>query len=101
MTNLHGKGEMNKAPRVLVYDIETSHNIVAQFDPKDQYTQHHNILVERFIICAAWRWLGEKTVHTVQIDKPFDDYKVVKKLHEVMSEADCVVAHFGDRFDKP
>jgi hypothetical protein len=98
---------MSNSPRVLLYDIETSHNIVAQFDPKDEYTPHTNILVERFIICACWQWLGETKIHTVAItddskrfakDK-YDDYRVVKTLHEVIGKADVLVGHNSIRFD--
>lgn len=87
-------------PKILIYDIETSHNIVAQFDPRDEYTPHTNILKERFIICAAWRWLGEKKVHTVEVGTDLDDKNVVKTLHGLLSEADVIVAHNGDSFDK-
>lgn len=94
-------------PKILIYDIETSHNIVAQFSLDDKYTYPSNILQERFIICAAWQWLGEKKVHTVSglddpkrfAKDPFDDYHVVKTLRDVMSEADVIVAHYGDSFD--
>lgn len=85
--------------KVLIYDLETSHNIVAQFDPKDQYTPHTNILQERFIICAAWKWLGEKKIHTVATFTN-NDKVVLEVLHKVMSEADLIVAHNGDNFDK-
>lgn len=94
-------------PRILLWDIETSHNIVASFQLRDEYTPHTNILQERFVICAAWKWLDEKKVHTVSIlDDPkrfkkdvADDYYVVKTLHQVLSEADVIIAHNGDAFD--
>ena len=94
-------------PRILLYDIETTHNIVAQFDPKDQYTPHQNILQERYIVTAAWMWLGEKTVHSVSVlddlklyrKEPHNDKHVVETLHKVLSEADVVVGHNSDQFD--
>lgn len=94
--------------KVLFYDIETTHNVVAQFDLKDQYTPHTNILQERYIVTACWKWLGERTVHSVSVlddpklyaKDPHNDYHVVKTLHAVLSEADCIVAHNGDAFDK-
>jgi hypothetical protein len=94
--------------RILFYDIETTHNITAQFDLRDEYTPHTNILQERYVVCAAWQWLGEKKVHTVAtIDdpklfkaNPHNDYHVIKTLHDVLSQADVIVAHNGDAFDK-
>lgn len=99
---------MVNKPRVLIYDIETALQIVANFDLRDEFTPHTNILAERYIICAAWRWLGESKVNTVSVlddpkryDKnPHDDAHVVKTLHDVLSQADCIVAHYGDAFDK-
>jgi hypothetical protein len=98
-----------KAARVLIYDIETSLQLVANFDLRDEFVPHTNVIVERHLICAAWRWLGDKQVQTVSLlddpkryaRDPHDDYHVVKTLHDVLSEADCIVAHYGDRFDKP
>jgi predicted RNA-binding Zn-ribbon protein involved in translation (DUF1610 family)/DNA polymerase elongation subunit (family B) len=99
----------NNGPKVLIYDIETTHNIVAAFDLYPEMIPHDNILQERFIVCACWQWLGEKKVHSVSVlDDPArfkkdhtDDYVVVKKLHELFSEADVIVAHYGDAFDYP
>lgn len=101
------KSGSTKEPRILLFDIETTHNIVAQFDLKDEYTNPDNIIQERYIVCAAWQWAGESKVHAVSVlddpkryaKNPHDDYHVVKVLHELMSEADCWVAHNGDGFD--
>lgn len=86
-------------PKVLLYDIETTHNVVAQFDPRDEYTPHTNILKERYVVCAAWQWLGEKKIYTVATYNG-DDKNVIKALHKVMSEADIIVGHNADAFDR-
>lgn len=96
-----------KEPRILLWDIETSHNILAKFDLREEYTNYNNILVERHLFCAAWKWLGDKQVSAASLvddRKRFkadihDDYHVVKTLHGVVSEADVIVAHNGDKFD--
>lgn len=96
------------SPKILIYDIETSFDVVAVFQlAKNDYIPHTNILKERYIICACWKWLGEKEVHSVSVlddpkryaKDPHDDLYVVKTLHNLMSEADVVVAHNGDQFD--
>lgn len=89
-------------PRILYWDIETFPNIVMSWslwvngglDPD-------NIVQERSIICAAWKWQGEKQVHHVSISPahPIDDRKVVETLHKVISSADAIVHHNGDKFD--
>lgn len=97
-----------REPRILLYDIETSLQSVAVFQlGGNDWIQPSNILQERHIICAAWQWLGEDKIHTVSIlddperyaNDPTDDKYVVETLHKVLSEADVVVAHYGDSFD--
>lgn len=98
---------MTKGPRVLIWDIETTHNIVASFQLRDEYTPHTNIIQERYIVCACWKWLGEKKIYSVSTlddakryaKNPHDDYHVVKTLHSLIEEADVIVAHNGDSFD--
>lgn len=66
------------------------------------------ILQERYVICAAWSWNDESKVHTSSVlddpkryrKNPHDDYHVIKTLHKVLSEADVIVHHNGDSFDK-
>ncbi len=97
-----------REPRVLFYDLETSLQTVAVFQlGGNDWIQPSNILQERHIICAAWNWLGEDKVHAVSLlddpkrfkENPHDDRYVVEELHKVMSEADVIVAHYGDSFD--
>lgn len=97
-----------REPRILLYDLETSLQTVAVFQlAGNDYIQPQNIIQERHIICAAWQWLGEKTVHTVSLlddperyaADPHDDRYVVETLHTLMSEADVLIAHYGDSFD--
>jgi hypothetical protein len=99
---------MSTEPKTLLWDLETTHNIVATFRLHgEDYIPHENVLQERYIVCAAWKWLGEKTVHAVSTldDKkrfarnPHDDRHVVETLHATLSQADVVVAHNGDKYD--
>jgi hypothetical protein len=94
-------------PKILLWDVETSLNVVAVFQLKQDYIQPESILSERHLICAAWKWLGESKVNAVSLlDDPkrfakdiHDDYHVCQKLHDVLNEADVIVAHNGDKFD--
>lgn len=96
--------------KILLWDIETSLQPVAVFQlANNDWIRPESLLGERYIICAAWKWLGEKKIHTVSVlDDPkrykkdsHDDYHVVKTLRDVMMEADVIVHHKGDSFDKP
>lgn len=99
---------MNKGPKIILWDIETTHNLAAVFKlTQNDYINSENITQERYIVCAAWKELGKTKVSAVstlddpkrfQTD-PHDDYHVVKTLHKVLSEADVIIAHNGDSYD--
>lgn len=102
--------KMNKEPRILLWDIETSFNIVAAFSLFNEHPiNHRNILQERHIISVSWKWLGEKKVHSISVAddgarfavNPHDDYPILVRMQELFEEADAVVHHYGDKFDLP
>lgn len=73
----------------------------------NDYIAAENIVQERHIISACWKVLGEETVHSIDVldfpshfaRHPHDDSRVVKALHDVLSEADVLIAHNGNAFD--
>ena len=96
--------------RTLFWDIESSLQPVAVFQlAHNDWIRPEALLGERYIISAAWKWGGEKKVHAVSVlddpkryaKDPHNDKHVVKALREVMLEADVVVHHKGDSFDRP
>lgn len=66
------------------------------------------VIENSFMLSFSYKWLGEKATHTYALpdfhrfrkDK-HDDSQLVAKLHELLSQADIVVHHNGDRFDVP
>lgn len=86
-------------PKIIIWDIETSHNITATFNMFDVNIPTSSILQEWFIISIAWKELGKPKVHAVYIDKPSEDKELIKKFYKVLLSADALVAHNGDRFD--
>jgi hypothetical protein len=96
-------------PKILFWDIETSLQPVAVFQlAKNDWIDPSNLLGERYIICAAWKWQDDPDVHTVSVlddpkrykRNPHDDAHVVTTLRTVLSQADILVHHNGDKFDK-
>jgi DNA polymerase elongation subunit (family B) len=86
--------------RVLIYDIETSYNIVKSWRVGWNLTiQPGDILEERKIICVSYKWLGEDQVYNLSWDKDQDDRFLIEQFVEVLNEADVIVAHNGDRYD--
>lgn len=99
-----------REPRVRLYDLETGFNVLAAWGLyNDNGIPHDNILQERYIVSGCWKDLGVDTMHSTSLlddpkrfkKDPTDDYHVCKVLHEMMQEADILVAHNGDSFDKP
>lgn len=90
-------------PKILFWDLETSHNIVAAFQLRNQdWISPENIIAERFIISGAWKWYGQSTVHAASLlDYPdvHSDELLVQHLRATLMQADVIVAHNGDKFD--
>lgn len=96
----------NKSGRhTLIYDIETTPSLGWVWGKWEQ-----NVIdfeKDWHILCFAYKWLGEKKTHVVALPDfklykkdPENDYEVVKKLHELFSEAEVLVAHNGNSFDQ-
>lgn len=93
--------------KILVWDVETAHMELKQWGLWDKFTPIENIIKDWYIICGAWKWLGDKKIHAVSVlDDPIrfkenirDDYYVVATLHQILSEADAIIHHYGDAFD--
>lgn len=95
-------------PKILFWDLETAQNLVAVFRlANNDWIDPSAIVRERYVICGSWKWMGEKQVHAISVlndarrytKDPYDDYHVVKVLHDILSQADVIVAHNGDSFD--
>ena len=86
----------------LFLDVETCPNIVLSWRAGYNITiTPDNILEERRIICASWKWQGEKKVHNASWDKDQCDKKVLEKVIQAINKADEIVYQNGDRFDLP
>lgn len=90
--------------RVLVYDIETAPNLAYVWGKWEQNViafQH-----EWYMLCFAYKWLGERAVHSVALPdfelydrEPSNDRDVVATLRELFDEADVTITHNGKTFD--
>ena len=91
-----------RAPRILLLDIENTPYTVYTWD-NDPRTpiSHKNIVTEQQMISAAWQWAGTKKVYSEMIKVGGDDKHLTQTLQYQVSQADAVVAHFGDGHDIP
>jgi hypothetical protein len=88
--------------RRLFLDLETSANIGLFWRAGyDQNIDAQNILKERAVICAAWKWAGDDKVYSLRWNSRQCDKKMLLELMEVVNSADEIVAHNGDKFDMP
>jgi len=95
--------------KILCWDIETGYALATIFSLFQDRLPSNSIEQEWYVISAAWKWLGSSKTEAVSVlddrdafrKDPTNDYAVVKKVHELLSEADAIVHHFGDRFDLP
>lgn len=89
--------------RKMFADIETSPCTGYFWRPGHRVSiSHENIIRESEIICIAYKWEGEKKVHSLQWDynnKTSRDKKMLLQFSQAYSEADEVVAHNGKNFD--
>jgi hypothetical protein len=94
------KKEVKKDYKILIYDIETSYNLVSAWRVGYNITlPHYSVVKEREIICVSYKWVGEDEVYNLSWDKNQSDKFLLEQFIEVMNEADLLVAHNGDRFD--
>ena len=86
--------------KLLMLDIETSPNTAHIWGLRDQYISPDHLLESSYVLCWAAKWYGSKEVmfSSVQDTKP---KFMLRKIHDLISEADAVCHYNGTRFDIP
>jgi len=96
-------------PKILLWDIENTPELVYVYDRYPRFGSNF-VASERewYMLSFAYQWLGEKKIHV----RALPDYRgfhkdhrndrdLVQELRGVLSSADVIVAHNGDRHDLP
>ncbi len=95
---------MTDGPRIGVLDIETAPIEAYVWGLFDQNVSLDMIKTDWSILSFCWKWLGEKG-HTYQdtggrgVKKVRDDRCLMQPLHDLLDEADIVIAQNGRKFD--
>ncbi|MHA6907390.1 ribonuclease H-like domain-containing protein [Ralstonia pseudosolanacearum] len=92
---------MTKA-RTLLLDIETAPILANVWRTWKENVGMDQIRADWYILSFSAKWLGAKRVMYFDQSKAKDiedDTFLMRKLHELLNEADIVVAHNGRRFD--
>lgn len=85
-------------PKILTFDIETSHMVAATFGLWKADIPYDHIIHDWRIFSAAWKWLGNDTVYSAS-QAEYTEEEVIHALTSAIQQADIVVGHNIDRFD--
>jgi len=95
-----------RKPRICFYDLENSPSLGWYFD---RWKENAIVADEQdwFMLSFAWQWADEKKVHCKALcDYPgyaknkTDDSHLIKDLWKLFDEADILIGHNIDRFDR-
>lgn len=86
--------------KILNIDIETSPAKAYIWDLRTNYVPPGNLIEPKRVLCFAAKWVGEDRVFFYST---WHDgrAKVVRRLHELLDEADAALHYNGQRFDRP
>lgn len=91
-------------PKILLFDIETSPMEFYGWRTGKQYVSENNIIENSAILTWSGKWLMDDEIFTHQVSVPEavnrEDMSVVRELHKIFDDADILIAHNCDRFDK-
>lgn len=96
---------LGAAPRIVTLDIETAPILAYVWGLFKQFVGLDQIVKDWSILSVTWKWLGEPTLYYVdtwengKAKDISDDSKLLRKLWEVLDEADIVVTQNGIQFD--
>lgn len=92
------KQERKKGPRILVLDIETKYMLLEGWGLFNQNFSVDQIAEDWSILSYSAKWYdGQEVFYSDVTEKTEDD--LLQELHDLLNEADFVIAHNGRRFD--
>ena len=93
--------------KILFFDIETAPCKAYIWSLWQEVTSADFIEQDWYILCWSAKWLGEKKIlhdflpnHALYKKDPTNDKEILETLWKLLDEADIVVAHNGEKFDK-
>lgn len=84
--------------KILLYDLETTPSLGYTWAKYDQTVL--KFVKHRELLSVAWKWVGSKDVHVATREGEKTDRDLAILLRNLFQEADMLVAHNGDVFDK-
>jgi len=86
--------------KILLLDIETSPNVAHVWGLWQQNVALNQLMESSYTLCWAAKWHDQKEImfESVHRSKP---KQMIRKIHDLLSEADMVVHYHGTSFDMP
>lgn len=95
------RARANRAPRILVTDIETAPGVAYYWSLRDDHIPLERIISTTRVLCAAWQIVGERKVHFASEWQPGGRRKMLKRLAAAIRSADAICGYNSARFDLP
>jgi DNA polymerase elongation subunit (family B) len=86
--------------KILLLDIETSPNVAYVWGLFKETIPLVRLIESSETLCWAAKWYGSDEVMYDSIYES-SQKKMIKKIHKLLTEADCVIHYYGSRFDIP
>lgn len=96
---------MSKGPKVLIYDIETAPILGYVWGLWDNNLGLNQIKQDWYVLSWSAKWLGDSPNKIMYMDQRKaknmeDDSKILKRMWELLDEADIVITQNGKAFDQ-
>lgn len=91
---------MDKAPKILVVDIETAPAELWGWGMFKQNFGVEQVKAHPYILCVGYKWVGDRKVHCLT-NWEMSQRAMLRKVLELLEECDAVVSKNGIRFDIP
>lgn len=86
--------------KILLLDIETSPNTAHVWGIWQQNISLNQLLESSYTMCFSAKWLGEDQIFFDSVYKS-NNIDMLKKIHNLIDEADAVIHYNGSKFDMP
>lgn len=92
-------------PKILIFDVEIAPMMAYVWRRWKQNISLNQTISEWFMLCWSAKWLYSNEILgeclTTEEANNMNDYRIVKKLRDLINEADIVVAYNGKKADIP
>jgi len=93
-----------KSPRILFLDVETAPKIAYVWRTYKENVSVEQLVSDTHLLSYAAKWFGDKRVlysDQSRAKSLTNDTRLLMEIHDLLDEADIVVAHNGQAFDLP